>query len=486
MNTNIKKILSIILVSLVIFTSVGIKSFAFDSKVVDQQPEQEIMPDNEVTTENTSSDESNEQKVPVPEAPKVFERKVEVINCLWYEPVPSDTNNEENDGELSNGNETNEVTTENTSSDESNEQKVPVPEAPKVFERTVEVTNCLWYEPAPSDANNEENDGAEESSEHEGDEVANENVENPVPNLVPEKEIVSVGHRVKNTIEPELPTNLKAWKGQSAIDLRLPVNKLGTWRVIDSSYIFTDEGEVQVELQFTPFNEELSSTVSKVTVEVLVYSSDEEAFNLDNKLDVAGKDLNETESMISKEEGVPFDDVSDSDWYYDSIKYVFENMILQGVSESSFDPNFDVTRAMIISALYNMEDVIESKDSPVSFEDVVEGSYYEDAAKWGLENGIVLGDGTLFNPNLNSTREQVITMLFRYCGYKGFKSLESSPELYEYDDFSDVSLYAREAMKWALSEGILVGRNDNCICPKEPLTRAEFAMILYRLKHLDK
>ena len=151
-----------------------------------------------------------------------------------------------------------------------------------------------------------------------------------------------------------------------------------------------------------------------------------------------------------------------------------------GTSDVAFSPDASTTRGMIVAVLHRLENQpVVSQENP--FTDIKYGSYYEDAIAWAAANGIVegYGDGS-FEPDANITREQMATILYRYADYKGYDISVGGMSLYEYEDAVQISSYAVNAMQWANTEGLIEGRGNGNISPKDDATRAEIAAILMR------
>ena len=175
----------------------------------------------------------------------------------------------------------------------------------------------------------------------------------------------------------------------------------------------------------------------------------------------------------------PFDDVPASYWGYDAVAFVTGRELFNGTGENTFEPVSNMTRAMMVTILYRLENEPEAyKES--GFTDVAEDSWYEDAVAWAAENGIVNGfpDET-YGPELPITREQMAAILYRYAGYKGYDVGEAA-DLSGYTDAGDISGYAAEAMAWANAMGIITGRTETTLVPSATATRAEAAAILMR------
>ena len=178
-----------------------------------------------------------------------------------------------------------------------------------------------------------------------------------------------------------------------------------------------------------------------------------------------------------------FSDVLSTSWYYGAVKFVFEENIMKGLEEYKFGPNNKLTRSMMASILYNMEEnPTVSGTSP--FSDVTNTSaWYYKAVLWASQNKIVSGnkDGT-FKPNGNITREELAIMLYNYAKFKG-KDMSKTDDLSKFSDKNKVASYALTAVKWAVANNVITGSNGK-LNPKGTATRAETASMIY--KYCDK
>ena len=135
-----------------------------------------------------------------------------------------------------------------------------------------------------------------------------------------------------------------------------------------------------------------------------------------------------------------FSDVNTGNWYYSAVEYVAKKGIMTGISASSFGPNLDTTRGMIVTILYRLENQPTGTEA-AAFSDVRAGQYYADAIAWANANGIVTGYGNgLFGPNDAITREQMAAILYRYAQYKEY-DVSASAELTAFSDAANVSRY---------------------------------------------
>ena len=171
-----------------------------------------------------------------------------------------------------------------------------------------------------------------------------------------------------------------------------------------------------------------------------------------------------------------FRDVLLSDWFFSAVDYVYKNGLFQGTGDDAFSPGMSMSRAMFVTVLHRLDGMPPYRSSG-DFSDVRDtGSYYYNAVMWASENGIVMGydDGT-FQPNRNVSREQMAVFMHRYAGHKGHAT--SSGSAYgSFPDAGDVSGYAAEAMRWAVSRGVISG-SDGRLLPLSTATRAQVAQI---------
>ena len=175
----------------------------------------------------------------------------------------------------------------------------------------------------------------------------------------------------------------------------------------------------------------------------------------------------------------PFEDVKENDWFYASVQYVVENKLMNGVTVDKFAPSVPFTRAMLVTVLYRNEGE-PAVNKSIPFADVDIGAYYASAVIWAKQNGIVNGvNETEFAPDENITREQIATIMFRYAQYKGMDAVTLEENLH-FTDAGEISEYAVSAMNWAVGKGLMKGKSTTTINPKDNATRAEIAAILQR------
>ena len=181
-----------------------------------------------------------------------------------------------------------------------------------------------------------------------------------------------------------------------------------------------------------------------------------------------------------------FDDLDKAAWYHDGVHWALENGIMNGYGDGRFGPNDTTSRAMIVTMLYRMEGSPMIR-SGIIFDDVTEKDWYAMAVSWAESKGIVTGYGDgRFGPNDVLTREQLATILYRYAKLKGlgFTGMWAFP--LTFDDASEVSDWAYEAMCWMTMNGVINGVGDNKLSPKGSATRAQLATMLMRYEAIEQ
>ena len=176
-----------------------------------------------------------------------------------------------------------------------------------------------------------------------------------------------------------------------------------------------------------------------------------------------------------------FDDLDVTRWYHLDVDYVLENGLMKGTDTRTFAPNDKLTRAMLVTVLYRMENE-PSTNRSIPFSDVDMGAYYANAVSWAKQNGIVNGvSDTEFAPNDSITREQMAAVLYRYAQYKEQDtSIGEDTNILSYTDAMEISEYAISAIQWMTGAGLMKGETEASINPKNNSTRAQVATILMR------
>ncbi len=176
---------------------------------------------------------------------------------------------------------------------------------------------------------------------------------------------------------------------------------------------------------------------------------------------------------------LPFRDVSKRDWYYDDVVYVYRKGYMDGMSSTRFGGELNTTRGQIVTILWRLTgEPRATKRNP--FTDVSSSQYYYDAISWAYDAGVVDGfDARTFKPDQNVTREQLAAILYRYAKYMNL-STSGSAYLAKYTDADKIANWAYDAMAWANYRGLINGTSATRIDPKGYATRAQIAAILHR------
>ncbi len=250
------------------------------------------------------------------------------------------------------------------------------------------------------------------------------------------------------------------------------------------TYTVTKDGYEGKEGQFTVTSADAENR-SKKTISVTL-----------NKIYYGGGTSSSKEEKEENEEDEPvlpeaekavfdentFSDVKSGSWYYDSVKYVYENNLFSG-TDKGFEPDSNMTRAMLVTVLHRLSDSPESNQSN-NFTDVKDGEWYWESVKWATETGIVKGiSDKSFAPSENITREQLALILYRYSIMNGLTS-DETVDISTYEDDDKISEYAKDAMVYAVSVGLITGTDENTLMPNSTATRAEVATILMRFSQM--
>ena len=198
-----------------------------------------------------------------------------------------------------------------------------------------------------------------------------------------------------------------------------------------------------------------------------------------DRLEAAAGKLKEEEPAPPTE--LPFVDVKDSDWYYDAVYYNYLAGTMTGLDDTHFGPNQSLARAQFATILYRMNGTpkVEYK---ATFPDVQDGIWYTNAILWAADTKVVTGytDSGKFGPSDNINREQMAVMMYRYADYKGYDT-GNKADFGKFTDAGKVNDFAKDAMQWAVGNGIITGKNNGTVIdPQGNATRAECATIIMR------
>ena len=181
---------------------------------------------------------------------------------------------------------------------------------------------------------------------------------------------------------------------------------------------------------------------------------------------------------------LPFEDVPENAWFRDAVSYVYRNEFMNGTSSTTFDPAGSMTRGMLVTVLYRIDGSMPVSDEErACFEDIG-GAYYTDAVAWAYSNGIVNGvSATKFDPNRIVTRQEAVTIFYRYCVDYNLLGMESCMELNGFQDCEQIAGFAVDAFTWAVATGLVEGSESANGCYLNPvanLNRAQAAILLQR------
>lgn len=206
-------------------------------------------------------------------------------------------------------------------------------------------------------------------------------------------------------------------------------------------------------------------------------ASDDSSSNRNDRDDDDTENIDEEDVPLTEGKVADFDDVPADAWFAEAVQYVYEHDLMTGVSENLFAPNAQMNRAMVAQILFNVEKPADT-EAPAAFRDVAADQWYAQAVNWAVWQGYMSGYGAgSFGPNDALTREQLVTVLWRYSGSP---VMGDSSMLNTFSDAAMTSDYAQQAMTWAYAQGVISGNADGTLNPQGTATRAEVATILMR------
>ena len=182
--------------------------------------------------------------------------------------------------------------------------------------------------------------------------------------------------------------------------------------------------------------------------------------------------------------GLPYEDVVESDWFYDEVAYNYYEEIMTGMDPTHFGPYVILPRAQFATILHRIEGK-PAAEYTNRFPDVPDGQFYSTAVLWAADAEVITGytDSGYFGTNDPITREQMVTMMYRYAEYKKYESKEPT-DISAFTDADEVTEFAEKAMKWAVANGIIAGKENEDgsyrLDPQGGTSRAECAIIIQR------
>ena len=181
---------------------------------------------------------------------------------------------------------------------------------------------------------------------------------------------------------------------------------------------------------------------------------------------------------------LPFEDVPENAWFREAVSYVYRNEFMNGVSSTAFNPGGAMTRGMLVTVLYRIDGSASVTDAERACFDDIAGAYYTDAVAWAYSNGIVNGvSANKFEPDRIVTRQEAVTIFYRYCVDYNLLGVESGLALDGFADQEHVAGYAADAFIWAVSTGLVNGSQSGgsmYLNPTDSLNRAQAAVLLQR------
>jgi len=195
-----------------------------------------------------------------------------------------------------------------------------------------------------------------------------------------------------------------------------------------------------------------------------------------------GSVVTKTENSETVSENVftdnTFNDVKADDWYYGSVKYVYENNLMQGTN-NGFEPGSPMSRAMLVTVLFRMAKPEITKKAH-TFTDVYDNEWYSDAINWAAKEGIVSGvSDSRFEPLSPVTREQMALIIYRFAKTEGYDVTQKT-DISVFSDSRDISSWAVDALSWTNKTGLIKGVSETDLSPKTTATRAQVAAIITR------
>ncbi|WP_169515439.1 S-layer homology domain-containing protein [Anaerovorax odorimutans] len=244
------------------------------------------------------------------------------------------------------------------------------------------------------------------------------------------------------------------------------------------------EGEVTVTLPY-----ELKDKEQTLGVVIWYINDSGEIVDMPCDYDIKNKEATFTTNHFSYyavgydkslEWNNPFTDVKETDWFFKAVANINRKGLMSGVSKTQFKPNDNTTRAMLVTILYRMENSPDI-DNNAAFKDISNSSWYADSVSWAVKNNIVNGySQRTFAPNDPITREQLVSVLYRYKKMKN-ADMSANGNTKDFKDASLISSWASDSIKWALGAEVLTGKGNGNLDPKGNATRAEVAALIERI-----
>ena len=210
------------------------------------------------------------------------------------------------------------------------------------------------------------------------------------------------------------------------------------------------------------------------TVTAVGLASYDDSFALDGSKVAPRVRIRDRADIVCTEgKTMPFTDVDSGAWYYNYVKYAWDNGLMVGTTDTTFEPNANMTRAMLAVVLYRMAGTPSVKGMSHPFTDVGDGYYAADAITWAYNAGVTAGtSNTTFEPELAINREQIVSMIYR------FVKADKPDGTLSFKDSADISSWAVDAVLWASQNKVVSGYPDGTFLPQKNATRAEVTTII--------
>ena len=181
----------------------------------------------------------------------------------------------------------------------------------------------------------------------------------------------------------------------------------------------------------------------------------------------------------SQDPAVVYTDVPASAWYFDAVRFAVSRGLFEGFSAAEFRPGDPMTRAMLATVLYRLDGKPKT-EAFSGFSDVSDGQWYAETVNWAGKTELITGYGDgRFGVNDPLTRQQLAVILYRYAGVKGY-DVTARADLTAYMDEEEIGAYASDAVSWAVAEGLITGITNTALNPEGNASRAQIAEILQR------
>lgn len=264
----------------------------------------------------------------------------------------------------------------------------------------------------------------------------------------------------------------------SFIDATYSGHTLVGWKITKRSNASVSDGERISAYDIVEENLELTAVWEEGVFEV---EPEEPPVDYVEPSDPGMETLPEVEIDMNR---LPFEDVPENAWFRDAVSYVYRNEFMNGTSATTFAPGSSMTRGMLVTVLYRIDGSVAVTDEDRACFDDIGGAYYTDAVAWAYRSGIVNGvSANTFAPDRIVTRQEAVTIFYRYCASCGLVGVESTTELDAFEDRGNVVGFATEAFAWAVSTGLIEGSQTATgvsLNPTGSLNRAQAAVLLQR------